>query len=113
MADRPSAAADFCNKICQKPTSARALAIDGRLLQSALTKNHVVEGTSTSCVVKHKVFTEKPLDARIEFAVERRPIETRGHIGANARYECRELRRAWCYEDKVSGWHDMNVRLPR
>ena len=85
----------------------------GRYLQSGPAKNHAVRGTSASCVVKHKVFTEKPRDARIEFAVERCPVEARGLVGANARYGGRELRRARCQERKVAGRYDMNVRFSR
>lgn len=56
---------------------------------------------------------EKPLDARVEIAVEGCPIETRWHVGANARYGRGEFWLAGRKKCEVPRWHYANVGLAR
>src|SRR5438045_2450486 len=67
---------------------------------------------SASAAVTNKVFTEKPRYARIEFVVERCPVEARRYVSAKARDHGRKLRRARREKSKVASRHDMNVGCP-
>ena len=72
----------------------------------------VVAPGSTALAIANKMFAKEPNDARVEVAVKGRSVKA-GRIGTKTRQVRRELRRARCQEGKVTGRHDVNVRLAR
>src|SRR5437667_3330037 len=58
------------------------------------------------------MFAKEPNDAGVEVAVKGRSVKA-GRIGTKTRQVRRELRRARCQEDKVTGRNGVNVRLAR
>src|SRR6266481_100686 len=64
-----------------------------------------------SSAITNEMFAKEPNDAGVEVAVKGRSVKA-GRIGTKTRQVRRELRRARCQEDKVTGRNGVMSGLP-